>query len=59
MELILALWAVVSNMKLGNWPKCQKLHINSCSIPRVEIELIFALQAAVSEIRADFHTCHI
>ena len=25
----------------------------------VEIELIFALQAAVSEIRADFQNCHI
>ena len=26
---------------------------------RIEIELIFSLQAAVSEIRADFQNCHI
>ncbi len=31
----------------------------SLSTPGVEIELIFAVRAAVSEIRADFPKCHI
>ncbi len=47
-------------MKHGKWPKFQKLHIWSLFLPQgVEIELIFALQAAVSKIRANFLTCHI
>ena len=42
-------------MKLGHLPKGQKLHIYSLSTPGGgEIELIFALRAAVSEIWADF-----
>ena len=45
-------------MKLGKWPKFQKLHIYF--VPQgAEIELIFTLQAAVFEIRADFQNCHI
>ena len=36
-----------------------KVHINSLSTPRVKIELIFALRAAVAKIRADFQNCHI
>ena len=44
-------------VKPGHWPKCQKLH--ACLPLGVEIELIFALRAAVSEIRADFQNCHI
>ncbi len=41
-------------MKLGNWQKIQKLHIYSVSAVGVEIELIFALWAVVSEIQANF-----
>ncbi len=55
-------------MKLGNWPKYQKLHIYSllAKVPEVahilsfytmqgvEVELIFALWTVVSEIRANF-----
>ncbi len=45
-------------MKPGHWPKFQKLHIHF--LPQgVEIELIFTLWAAVSEIRVDFQTCYI
>ncbi len=38
------------------WPlaKFQKLHIYSLSTPGVEIELIFALRATVTEIQANF-----
>ncbi len=46
-------------MKLGNWLKCQMLHIYSRSTPGIKIELIFALQGAVSEIRVSFQNCHI
>ncbi len=48
-------------MKLGHWPKFQKLPIYSRSTPGVRnlIELIFAPRAAVSEIQADFQSCHI
>ena len=53
-------------MKLGKWAKFQTLHIYSLSttlyLPRVvEIELIiiFALRAAVSEIRVNFQNCRI
>ena len=42
--------------QLGHLPK---FHIYSLSTPGVEIELIFTLGAAVSEIRADFQNCHI
>ncbi len=43
-------------MKLGHWPKCQTLHIYPLSTPggKVKIDLIFPLQAAVSEIRLIF-----
>ena len=42
-------------MKLGKWLKFQNLCIYSLSTPKVvETELIFALQAAVSESLADF-----
>ncbi len=37
--------------QLGHLPK---FHICSLSTPGVEIELIFTLRAAVSEIRANF-----
>ncbi len=46
-------------MKFGHWPKCQKLAIYLLSTLGGEIELIFALRAAVSEIRADFKNYHI
>ncbi len=48
-------------MKLGIGPKVQQLHIYSLSTPveGVDIELIFALWAAVSEIRANVQNCHI
>ncbi len=66
-------------MKLGKWPKFQKLHVYNLNYSRVpdfthsevvhipsfypmglEIELICALRAAVSEIRrAHFQKCHI
>ncbi len=45
--------------QLDHWPKFQKLHIYSLSTPGVEIELIFALRAGVSEIRADFQNWYI
>ncbi len=42
-------------MKLGHWPKVpEKLHIYPLSTPWVEIEVIFTLRGAVSEISADF-----
>ncbi len=45
------------------WPLAVKVpevaHILSFYPMGVEIELIFALRAVVSEIRADFQTCHI
>ncbi len=46
-------------MKLGHWPKFQKLHIHvyPVSTPGGEIEFIFALRAAVCEIWADFQNC--
>ena len=37
-------------MKLGHWPKCQKLHITLFLPKGVEIELIFAKQSVVSEL---------
>ena len=46
-------------MKLGHWPKFQKLHIYLFLPQRVKIELILALRAAVSEIWADFLNCYI
>ena len=36
--------------KVPHWKKFQKMHIYSYSTPGVEIKLIFALRAAVSEI---------
>ncbi len=45
-------------MKLGDWPKFQKLHIYS-QPQGAKIELISALQAAVSQIQADFQNCVI
>ncbi len=44
--------------KLGNGPKFKKLHIHSLS-QDVEIEHIFVVCAAGSEILADFQNCHI
>ncbi len=41
-------------MKLGNWPKFQKLHIHSLSIPGGWNWAYFALRAAVSKIRPIF-----
>ncbi len=45
--------------QLGHLPKFQKLHIFSISTSGVEIKLIFALRAAVSEIQANFQNCHM
>ncbi len=45
-------------MKLGHWPKFQKWHIYSL-IQGLEIGLILALRAAVSEILADFQNFHM
>ena len=42
-------------MRLGRWPKFQKLHIFSFYTSGIENELNFALQAGVSEIQADFN----
>ena len=41
-------------MKLGHWQKLKKLQLYSLSTPGVEFEHIFALRAAVSEIRPNF-----
>ena len=46
-------------MELGHWLKFQKLYIYSLSSPGSEINLTFALRAAVSEIRTDFQNFHI
>ena len=46
-------------MELGHRKKFKKLHIQSLSTPRGWNWDYFALQAAVSEIRADFPNCHI
>ncbi len=48
-----------TSKQIGHLPKFQKLHIYSISTSGVEIELIFTLWAAVSEIRAHFKNCHI
>ncbi len=44
-----------------NWPLAnvpEVAHLHTLSLPHgVEIELIFVLWAAVSEIRADFQNC--
>ncbi len=45
--------------QLDHWPKYQKLHIYLFLPQGGEIEFIFALRAALSEIRADFQNCHI
>ncbi len=71
-ELIFALRAAVSKiraiffnlpylgMKLGKWPKFQKLEMHAHFTPMgVEIEVTFTLRAAVSEIRTHFQDCHI
>ncbi len=57
-------WALAlcltTNLTMGQSPKSSDIH--SLSIPgksHVEIEHIFALWAAVSEIMADFQNCHI
>ncbi len=42
--------------QLGHLPK---FHIYSLSTPGVDIEIIFTLGAAVSEMQADFQHCHI
>ena len=42
--------------QLGHLPK---FYMYSLSIPWVEIQLIFTLGTAVSQIRADFQNCHI
>ncbi len=41
-------------MNLGHWQKLQKVHIQSLSIAGAEIELSFALWAAVSEMQVNF-----
>ncbi len=47
-------------MKLGHWPKFHKLHMYTFFLPQgVESELVFALRATVSEIRANFQNCYI
>ncbi len=48
-------------MNLGHWQNSQKLHIYSLSTPGggVEIELTFALRAAVAKIRGEFRNCQI
>ncbi len=48
-------------MKLCKWPKFRKLHIYHILflLQRVEIELIFALRGAVSEILTNFQNSHI
>ena len=43
-------------IKLGH---CSKLHIHTLFTSGVNIELIFALQAAVAEILAEFQNCHV
>ncbi len=46
---------VIFGHELGHWQKTQKLHIYFLSTPPPpEIELIFALRAAVSKIRTNF-----
>ena len=45
-------------IQLGHGPKFHKLHIHPLS-QDVEIEYIFALWAAVSEIMAVFQNCYI
>ncbi len=50
---------VLLENRLGHLPMFQKLHIYSISTSGVEIELIFTLWAAVSQIYADFQNCHI
>ncbi len=49
-------WCLLEN-QLGYWSKFQKLHIYFLCTPGVEIELIFALQAAVWYIWAYFQNC--
>ncbi len=47
-------------MKPSILKKCQKSLMDPLSTPvGVKTELIFALQLAVFEIRADFQNCHI
>ncbi len=46
-------------MKVGHWPKFQKLHIYFFLPQGGEIKLVLPLRAAVLEIRADFRNCHI
>ena len=46
-------------MKLGHWPQFQKLHKYSHSTEGVEIELIFPLRSAISDIQVDFQNCYI
>ncbi len=44
-------------MKLGHWEKVPEVvHIRGGG---VEIELVFTLSVAVSEILADFQNCHM
>ena len=45
--------------QLGHGPKFQKLHTHCISTQGAEIELIFTLRAAVSDIQAYFQNCHI
>ncbi len=52
-------WYLAIGQNFRSCTKCQKLHIYSLSPQGVEIELIFALRAAVSEIHADFQNSHI
>ena len=46
-------------MKLGMWPSSRNCTYKLFLPQGVEIELIFALRAAISEIRANFQNCHI
>ncbi len=71
LELIFTLWAAISKiradfsklpylvMKLGHWPKFQRLHIKPLSTLDGRNWAYFALWAAVSKIQADFLNCHI
>ncbi len=57
-----SLTALLKN-QLGKWPNPGGQSSKSCTytvfLPQgAEIELIFTLRAAVSEIQADFQNCH-
>ncbi len=57
----------IQDLRASFWHKTEKeaqrlfakFHMNSLFSSRGQLELIFALRAAVSEILTDFHNCHI